>query len=107
MKSLHVQIQPARSPRLDVSGAVTRLARAAQQAGATVCVSQGDDHGRYVNVDFTANDLPAVWAVVQPDVQTIPGLAEAAIACCQGEQGWDDYLLLHHFDPTEALDQFG
>ena len=34
----------------------------------------------------------------------VPGLAAAAIIVCEGEHGWDDYLLLHHFDPAEPLD---
>lgn len=32
---------------------------------------------------------------------------DAVIAYCQGEHGWDDYLLLDHFDPTVQLDDSG
>ena len=33
-----------------------------------------------------------------------PRLARAAIATCEGKHGWDDYLLLHHYDRTLVLD---
>jgi hypothetical protein len=32
-------------------------------------------------------------------------LAQAAIVVCEGELGWDDYLLLHHFNSDEELDE--
>jgi hypothetical protein len=104
MKRLHVQLQPARSPELDVPEAVARLSRLA----ASACVTDGEDDGRrYVNVDFKAVDLRGLWARVRAELKTIPGLAGAAIVVCEGEHGWDDYLLLHHFDPAEQRDQFG
>ncbi len=32
-------------------------------------------------------------------------MARATIITCQGKRGWDDYLLLHHFDLSEPLDE--
>ena len=36
----------------------------------------------------------------------LPGgeLRDAMIITMTGEEGWDDYLLLHHFDRAEPLD---
>jgi hypothetical protein len=68
-------------------------------------VDEGYDRGRYVNVDFWAADPTALWAKVRSELRAAPEMAGAAIACCQGERGWDDYLLLHHFEPDEPLDQ--
>jgi hypothetical protein len=56
-------------------------------------------------VDFEAEDAVELWMAVRAELRAVPGLAAAAIVCCQGAQGWDDYLLLHHFDPTEPLDR--
>ena len=37
-------------------------------------------------------------------LNSYPELAAAAIVVCRGEHGWDEYLLLRHFDPCQALD---
>jgi hypothetical protein len=101
MKRLHIQIQATRSPSLDVAKAVVRLS----QLATGVRVSEGVDNGPYLNVDFKADDLSGLWASVREELRAVPGLAGAAIVICQGEHGWDDYLLLHHFNPSEPLDQ--
>jgi hypothetical protein len=101
MKVLNVQLQPDRSPTLDVSATVARLRALASDSW----VSQGEDDGRHVNIGFGAADPAELWAAVQEHLRADAGLAGAAIVVCQGECGWDDYLLLHHFDPTEPLDQ--
>jgi hypothetical protein len=103
MKRLHFQIQPARSPQFDVSGVVARLNRLA--IGATV--TNGDDNVPYVNVDYKAVELSALWALVREELIFNSELAEAAIVVCEGQHGWDDYRLLHHFDPAQPLDQLG
>jgi hypothetical protein len=101
MKRLHIQIQPARSPKLDVPEAIVRLSRLADGVRTT----EGHDEGRYVNLDFKVSDLTGLWAAVREQLRAIPEVAVAAIVVCEGEHGWDDYLLLHHFDPSEPLDQ--
>jgi hypothetical protein len=101
VKRLHIQLQPARSPGLDVAEAVAGLVR----LDALVQVTEGEDDGRYVNIDFKATDLSGLWALVWAELQSVSGLAEAAIVVCEGEYGWDDYLLLHHFNPKEQLDE--
>ena len=68
-------------------------------------MTDGLDRGRYVNVAFATDDLKALWSALREEMLGVPRLAEAAIVCCEGEHGWDDYLLLHHFDPTEPIDQ--
>lgn len=100
MKRLHVQIQPARSPRLDAEAVVARL-----QALAAAVVSRGEDGSPYTNVDFRTADVRVLWAAVQDQLRADPALAASAIVCCEGERGWDDYRLLHHFDPAVPLDE--
>jgi hypothetical protein len=105
MKALHVQLQPARSPDLDVADAVARLTEVGERQTARSSVTEGYDRGRYVNVEYVTADVTGLWSSVLAVVRTVPGLSNAAIVCCQGEHGWDDYLLLYHFDPAEPLDQ--
>jgi hypothetical protein len=98
MKQLTVNLQPARSPELDVAETLTRLRDLAPDTR----INEGD--GTYLNVSFKTANLPGLWELLQKVVRTVPGLAAAAIIVCEGEQGWDDYLLLHHFDPSQPLD---
>jgi hypothetical protein len=96
-----MHLQPDRSPELNLSEAIARLARLADD----VRVTEGEDERRYVSVDFKTTDLPGLWSAIRAVVQSLSGLAGAAIIVCEGEHGWDDYLLLHHFDPSEKLDE--
>ena len=101
LKTLNIQIQPDRSSALDAGEAIRHL----RALAADTTVSDGNDDGRYVNVGFRANDLRGLWAVISTAITEIAGLSDAAIVTCEGESGWDDYLLLHHFDPSQPLDK--
>jgi hypothetical protein len=103
MRLLSVQLQPNRSASLDVNLAVLNL-RAFSNA---VYVSEGYDDGPYVNVVFKTADPAKVWASIQRLLETESSLASATIVVCQGKLGWDDYLLLHHFDAGVKLDSIG
>jgi hypothetical protein len=100
MKRLHIQIQPARTPGLDADAAVARLTTLAEAV-----VTRGEEAGPYINVSFRPADVGALWSAVQDQVRADPALAASSIVCCEGEHGWDDYRLLHHFDPSEPLDE--
>ena len=58
-----------------------------------------------INVDFASDDVHGLWSVLLEQWQTDSALAECSIVCCEGDNGWDDYLLLHHFDPAVAIDE--
>jgi hypothetical protein len=100
VKRLNVQVQPARYTGPDLSEAVATLSQ--REIGARI--TEGKDGGSYVNVDFEVADLSALWESIRKDLRAVPALAAATIVVCEGDQGWDDYLLLHHFDPAEPLD---
>ena len=98
---LHIQIQPARSPIIDVGAAIDGL----RCLDSSAIISRGDDDGEYVNLDYATDDLKSLWESVSRTLTAVPALADAAIIACEGDNGWDDYLLLHHFDPSEPLDE--
>lgn len=100
MKSLVVQIQPARAPHLDVEATVALLTA----NGDEVAVKHGSDSGPFVNVTFRTVSLSELWPRLEQLIRSTPQLSTAAIVTCEGEQGWDDYLLLHHFDSEEPPD---
>jgi hypothetical protein len=72
---------------------------------APAVISRGKDASRYINVGFRPADVRVLWPAVRELVRSDPELAACSIVCCEGEWGWDDYRLLHHFDPSELLDE--
>jgi hypothetical protein len=70
--------------------------------------SEGDDEGPYVNFTFQAKDVSRLWAKIQRKVlehaRVGAALAKSSIIICEGSEGWDNYLLLHHFDRRLKLD---
>ena len=105
MKCLYVQLQPALYSG-DVARQVDALCEIASKHSpdTAVEVEHGDDDGPYINVNIYDVDIPALWSAIGDAIQADPALASATIVCCEGDNGWDDYLLLHHFDKTESLD---
>lgn len=58
-------------------------------------------------MSFIAADPIAAWSRIRRlyDASEIGRrLALSTIVVCEGKHGWDDYLLLQHFDPAENLD---
>jgi hypothetical protein len=110
MTLFNIQIQPDRSPALDERAAIQLIETLAVPGGqiAEFKRTEGDDGGRYVNFTFSVSDAITFWSQVRREVlgnrEIGPAIAASSIIVCEGEQGWDDYLLLHHFDSRLELD---
>lgn len=93
-RAVHVQIQPGRSPELEVLGAVERLQQLGADAplAASVTVTEGNDDGAYVDVDFSSETVRALWTALRAALDRDPLLAACTIVCCEGSRGWNDYL---------------
>jgi hypothetical protein len=72
-----------------------------------VFVQKGTDRA-WLNVSFRGRSHGEVWELLRArglkHRRLGPLLRRCSIVTCQGRHGWDDYLLLHHFDPAVALD---
>jgi hypothetical protein len=101
MTAINVQLQPDLSSTIDIPAVVARLS----SLDASARVSAGNDNGRYINIDFTPADSVALWREIRNHLHSEPALARATIVVCEGRHGWDDYLLLHHYDRTLTLDE--
>lgn len=106
MKSLTIQLQPWRAAGLDALAEAERLLRVVEASGhsGSVRVAEGDDEGRSINIDLRTANVAALWPRLRGEWQPGGSLAQCSIVCCEGDGGWDDYRLLHHFDPSESLD---
>lgn len=106
MKAFAFQMQfpAAMSPALR-EDAMLRVFRMVQAGSRTGRVEEGaKSDGLHVTITARVENAVAFWDVVRSQPDFPPA---RMIVVCEGSLGWDDYLLLHHFDPQQALDQLG
>ena len=69
----------------------------------------GEDEGKYLNIIFgtwACEDLwPQIDAALYQSVAHGPTLRAQSMALCTGNDGWNDYVLLYHFDPGVPVEQ--
>lgn len=108
---LHIQVQPGLVESLDVVG----LRRAFQDLAADNPIvsghrfRNGKDNGDYYNFDFDTPRPAELWDQIRSRVfsnaEFTDTFQRASMAICTGNHGWDDYLLIHHWDASEDLDE--
>jgi hypothetical protein len=110
MRAFVIQLQPGLSPGCDSKLVRDLLDRLESNSGLieSLVVTEGDDNGSYINFTVTTRDMASLWELMKQELFSHPvagpHLKCAAIVICEGNAGWDDYLLLHHFDGAEPLD---
>lgn len=71
------------------------------EATEAVSVTSGDDSGAYYNLTIESENVGLLWRLIRDQVVASQ---IRMIVTCEGEDGWNDYLLLHHFDDSEVVD---
>lgn len=111
MRSLSIQIQPDRIPKLDTEKA--RQLFEALKSNSLVerlAFNEGNDKGRYLNFTYSTNDAKSLWLVIKREIyeHKIFGkqLLNCSIVAYSREEGWNNYLLLHHYDSSVPLERF-
>ena len=110
MRSLSIQVQPARSPGIDMPAIQAMFAAIATEKGLVEhhAFNHGVDDGPYFNFTFGTLDARTLWQRIRRDLYEDPGagphMRRASMAVCSEETGWDDYDLLYHFDPAVPVD---
>jgi hypothetical protein len=111
VRALSIQVQPDRSTGLDVERLVDAFAviAAMQDVVEHHQFDRGHDGVAYLNFTFGTRYSAALWRLVQTrlyeEEEFGPHMRAASMAMCSSEKGWDDYLLLYHFDPTVKVDE--
>jgi hypothetical protein len=110
-RELCVQIQPNRAKTLSTR-AVTRLMAEIAEAVVEVrefSFNRGQDRGPYINYRFKSRSPNRVWQALGRRAfrngRLSPLIRRSSIVTCQGSRGWDNYLLLHHYDANVPLDR--
>jgi hypothetical protein len=101
-----VQVHPARAPGLstpELKAAAELLAKSAPDVRG-IGFSDGEDEGPYLNIIFASVDPRNSWLSIREGLLESPTfgpqLKSAAMAMCTGVDGWNDYILLYHYDPS-------
>lgn len=110
MRSISIQIQPDRSPGIDideVSAAFERIT-AMSELVKHHSFDSGEQDGPYFNFTFGTPDALQLWRVIEARVygseEIGPHMRKASIALCSSESGWNEYRTLFHFDPAVPRD---
>lgn len=73
-------------------------------------VISGNENGAYINIELQSEDIQRLWEIIQTELSDKNNdfsiISKGVVVVCEGDKGWDDYLLLYHYDVSEKLDQF-
>jgi hypothetical protein len=109
MRTLSVQFQPRRAATLRRNTICELMLRIALDTDVRVfSMKRSRAQDGYFNFLFESPAVAKTWRAVHSVAlghRTFgPALRRSTIVVCQGSRGWDNYRLLHHFDPKETLD---
>jgi hypothetical protein len=110
MRTLSIQFQPRRAPGLSrryVASALADLA-ASVPSVRSFFFRGGNDRGPYINYFFETGSPAKTWRAISTSLlkhrRIGARLRRSTIITCEGTRGWENYLLLHHFNSKFALD---
>ena len=107
-----IQVQPHRCPGFDPAIMLAECQRLSAETSWVrhFSTERGFDEDAYVNLMFETDYPKLLWQLLCEQLYQASALGHfmrnASIATCQGRHGWDDYLLLHHFDDGVSCDRF-
>ncbi len=109
MTDFCIQIHTDRAPGLDLAAVRSACHKLAEDKSLVRCFAIIDkgcvDH---INFMFATDNAKGLWSALTAslleDASLGPSIKKAAMVMCQGANGWDDYRLLHHYDPAQRTD---
>jgi hypothetical protein len=110
MSSICIQIQSNRARDIDMLRVRELCEYAASNNDLVLrfAVLEGEEKGLFINLTFETTELQKMWFLLQDllfrDEKIGAALTQSSIVVCEGKDGWNDYLVLHHFNPSEKLD---
>ena len=111
MTRLGIRIHPHRSPQLDLSSLRAECERLAADEALVrqFSWSEGFDEHAYLNLTFETDRPGQLWGLLHQQLYQASRFGSfmqvASMAVCEGQHGWDDYLLLHHYDAELKRDE--
>jgi len=107
MKSLTIQLMPELDTSLNEVAVIDLLKSISRYPE----VDADDDGERFINLHLFTEDLPTLWADIKSALELNHEIknwiGKVAVVACEGDEGWDDYLLLAHYDKSEKTVEIG
>lgn len=109
MRSLSVQVQPERSPGIDMARITALFQRLVNRKDLVLRHSfdSGHDNGAYFNFTFGTERPAELWQAMQDLIflasEHQTHMVAAAMAMCSSTAGWDQYAQLHHWNPEVPI----
>ena len=93
---------------MDVAALSRLMLRSARSPEVEMFSIHRDRKLNWINFVFAGASIGKVWTILRAEVlnhrQWGPRLQRSSIVTCEGSRGWNNYLLLHHFNTDEPLD---
>jgi hypothetical protein len=108
MKKFLIQIEPHRSPDLDAGILLSQFEGLSNGRGwiRKRSVKHGFDKQPYIHLVFETDYPKLFWKMLREAIDQAdgygPSMRAASFVICEGKAGWDDYLMLHHYDPDTS-----
>ena len=109
MKWISIQVQPNTIDDEYGTKLITNFVKALESKGTfeETEIEVSPNKEEWVNINIKSKDLINDWNNIIRDLLNNTKylqLNDISIVVCEGENGWEDYKLLHHFDSSEKLD---
>jgi len=103
--SFQIQFGHGATADRDLIDKVLKVVRK-EGARVTAVSIDNEDGGPFATINAETQNPALFWRKVRAKLTAAPqvGLPKRMIIVCEGEDGWNDYLLLHHFDKTQKTD---
>ena len=108
---ISVQIHPNRIPKVSVENLIAQfymITKNSKEVRA-IKIEVNLTRPKYINVNYKTNDTKKTWRAIQEkvlNVKRVGALIKAgSIIMCEGRKSWKDYLLLHHYDVKQKVDE--
>lgn len=107
-KRFSFQIHFSEDDRSQDKCLVNYIVRSANENGGidTLNETLQENNSYFANIDTTVKNYTKFWSNMKVALKFSPfgDLTRSMIVFCEGDRGWDDYLLLSHFLESEELD---
>lgn len=110
MRYLSIQVQPERSPGIDMARVTEAFQRFAdiKELVKHHAFENGFEDEAYFNYTFETPKAIELWTVIREQLYCSMELGvhlrNSSIAVCSSETGWDAYSQWFHFDPSAPLE---
>lgn len=109
MKCLTIQVQLDRIADFDEAGFLNQVrSHGCYPEIDRSEINTPDFDQPYINFNFFTDELKVLWPKLHNalylDPAFGPQLTDCTIVACEGDNGWDNYLTLHHYDAEVAVD---